>query len=136
MIVLNLTCAAGHRFEGWFASGEAFDRQVEQGLVACPYCNIATVSRLPSGPHVARKILPPETTGRDEAKAVLDALKAITDNTEDVGHRFPEEVRRIHYREVPDRSLRGVATLDETRDLLEEGIPVLPLPIPPKRETH
>lgn len=136
MIVLNLTCSAGHRFEGWFASGEAFDRQVEQGLVACPYCDSAAVSRLPSGPHVARKVQPPEAIRRDEAQAVIEALKAIAESTEDVGNRFPEEVRRIHYREVPERSVKGVATLDETRDLLEEGIPVMPLPIPPKRETH
>jgi hypothetical protein len=68
--------------------------------------------------------------------AVASFIEQIIANTEDVGRRFPEEARKIHYEEVPRRAIRGVATADEARDLADEGIPVVSLPVPPRGETH
>ena len=133
MIVLDLTCIAGHRFEGWFASTPAFEEQLRCGLVTCPHCESAAVSRLPSGPRVTRHTAVPAAPS---AEQILGALQALLESSEDVGRGFAEEARRIHFREAPSRRIRGVATLDETAELLDEGIAVLPLPIPPKDETH
>lgn len=143
MIVLNLLCDHGHRFEGWFASGEAFRSQSEHHLVHCPQCQTAAVSQLPSAPHVRRGAADaevPEKLALPVAMPVSaplhQALLAIARKAENVGERFPEEARRIHYDEAPARNIRGVATADETRDLLEEGIFVLPAPVPPEGEFH
>ena len=136
MIVLNLLCSHEHRFEGWFASAEAFEEQLQRGMVACPVCNSAEITRLPSGPHVVSK-------GRDEREGeslaavqrqLVEIVKDQLRSSENVGARFPEEARKIHYQEVAPRNIRGVASIDETRELLDEGIAILPLP--PSDETH
>lgn len=131
MIVLNLTCANLHEFEGWFASSEEFARQAEIQLVACPYCSDLRITRLPSGPHVKRATaaLP------GKAADIATALVELAENSDNVGEQFPEEARKIHYQEVPPRSIRGVASSNEVRALIEEGIPVLPVP-PPKDKVH
>ncbi|CAG0958808.1 hypothetical protein RHDC4_00567 [Rhodocyclaceae bacterium] len=143
VIVLNLVCRHEHRFEGWFASLEAFEDQQQRALVNCPICNSVEVSRLPSGPHVvtsSSRTADHEEAGHESLEAVqgllLEALKTAAQDSENVGHRFPEEARRIHYKEAPARSIRGVASADETRDLLDEGIVVIPLPVPPSEDTH
>lgn len=163
MIVLNLLCDNGHRFEGWFASSEAFRGQLDRGLVQCAHCGTATISQLPSGPHVRRGASEPamnevaaERNDRhvalDEsdtvpaaslqmvtpqaAKELFRQLATMARQAEDVGERLPEEARRIHYREAPARNIRGVATAEETMELLEEGIMVLPAPVPPEDELH
>jgi hypothetical protein len=135
MIVLNLVCSAGHKFEGWFASVESFDAQVRDDLVNCPHCNSQRIDRLPVAPHLTRKIS--ETSSSEPASdltGLVDLLDKLADASEDVGSRFPEEARRIHYRGTAARSIRGQATLNETRELLEEGIPVIPVPRKPR--TH
>ncbi len=142
MIVLNLACAKEHRFEGWFASSEAFEQQLASGLLACPICDGREIARLPSGPRVVGSVREEETaTVGDESLAAVErqlreALRVYVRNTENVGDRFPEEARRIHYDEAPARSIRGIASADETRELLDEGIVVLPLLVPPNEETH
>lgn len=143
MIVLNLLCDQGHRFEGWFASGEAFRDQSQRQLVHCPQCQTSGVSQLPSAPHVKRAAtavaVPDTAAAAASAPAMVQLHKALASmarKAENVGDRFPEEARRIHYDEAPARSIRGVATPDETRELLEEGIPVLPAPVPPEDELH
>jgi len=144
VIVLNLLCDQGHRFEGWFASGEAFRDQSERHLVHCPQCQTSAVSQLPSAPHVKRGAGEPAATQAEPAVAtgvpamaqLHQALVKLARQAENVGERFPEEARRIHYDEAPARSIRGVATADETRELLEEGIAVLPAPVPPDDEMH
>jgi hypothetical protein len=143
VIVLNLLCDQGHRFEGWFASGEAFRDQSQRRLVHCPQCQTSGISQLPSAPHVKRAatevaILEKATTPASAPAMVQlhQALISMARKAENVGERFPEEARRIHYDEAPARSIRGVATQDETRDLLEEGIAVLPAPVPPEDELH
>lgn len=143
MIVLNLLCDEGHHFEGWFASGDAFRDQCQRQLVHCPQCGTSAVSQLPSAPHVKRIATaiaaadrPSPSVGTPSAAQLLQALAAMARGAENVGERFPEEARRIHYDEVPARTIRGLASAEETRDLMEEGILVLPAPVPPDEEMH
>ena len=143
MIVLNLLCDSGHRFEGWFASGEAFRDQSRRQLVHCPQCQTSSVSQLPSAPHVKRGAgepapaqQPAQPMAAAAAAQLQQALVRMARQAENVGERFPEEARRIHYDEAPARNIRGVATADETRELLDEGIVVLPAPLPPEDELH
>jgi hypothetical protein len=151
MIVLNLQCNAGHAFEGWFASTSAFDNQVGAGQVTCPVCGHEQVHRLPSGPHVKRSgtSAPIETAASQNSPAVgsatppaidpaklLQAFASLMDEAEDVSTRFAEEARKIHYGDAEARNIKGKATLEETSELLEEGITVLPIPIPDKDSMH
>ncbi|HEX5392275.1 MAG TPA: DUF1178 family protein [Rhodocyclaceae bacterium] len=152
MIVLNLQCNAGHAFEGWFASSTAFDDQVRAGQLTCPVCGHEQINRLPSGPHVKRSdtLVPVETevsqsspaSGASVAPSPIDTAKllqafaSIMDDAEDVSTRFAEEARKIHYGDAEARNIKGKATLEETSELLEEGIAVLPVPIPDKDSMH
>ncbi|MDP1733699.1 MAG: DUF1178 family protein [Sulfuritalea sp.] len=143
MIVLNLLCDRGHHFEGWFASGDAFRIQSERQLVHCPQCQTSVVTQLPSAPHVKRggtEAATPEQSAvpvvAPSMGALRQALVTMARQAENVGERFPEEARRIHYDEAPARNIRGVATADETLELLDEGIFVLPAPVPPEDEFH
>lgn len=141
MKVLNLQCANGHGFEGWFASEEDFMDQNGRGLLECPLCTDRGVTRMPSAPRLnlsgAREPAPepapaqrtpPQTA--DLQAAWLGAVRQMLENTEDVGERFPEEARRIHYGESPHRGIRGQATPEERHALREEGIEVVALPVP------
>jgi hypothetical protein len=136
MIVLNLSCASGHQFEGWFASSDAFDRQLEQAQINCPHCNDTIITRLPGAPNIAKghaqDSLPPDE--HQAVAALVAELQRLGDASEDVGDRFADEVRRIHSREANERRIKGSATIDDVRELLDEGIPVLP--IPPKKAGH
>ena len=134
MIVLDLCCAAGHRFEGWFASADAFADQSAKGMVTCPACGDAQITRLPVGPHLVRSQRPAPAQPPVSPEAAMQMLRALIDSTENVGRQFPEEARRIHRQEAPVRNIRGTASLQDAKDLLEEGIAVLPLPLPPDDE--
>src|SRR5688572_13271248 len=149
MIVFNLGCENSHRFEGWFASSEDFDRQVGGKLVACPLCGNANIARLPNASHV--KSGAKERPARGERAAVstqqyanmgsevlAKLIEHIIENTEDVGAAFPEEARKIHYRESPERRIRGTASRDDVDALKEEGVEVVALPLPAHRtgKTH
>jgi len=143
MKVLNLRCANGHGFEGWFASDDEFMAQNGQGLIECPLCADRIVTRLPSAPRL-------NLSGqRDSVAAVavsepspaalapiqlqtqwMQAVRKMLESTDDVGEQFPEEARRIHYGEAKARGIRGQASPDERRALLEEGIEIMSLPIP------
>ena len=141
MKVLNLQCRHGHGFEGWFSSEDDYRSQAERGLVACPMCADTQVSKLPSAPRLnlsGAKEAPaseaqPVAAGPSGAMQALwlQALRHVVENTEDVGERFAEEARRIHYGESDARNIRGQATREDTEALLEEGIEVMPLPLPP-----
>ena len=135
MIILNLQCTEAHPFEGWFDSTDDFDRQVKSAMVACPMCGDTQVSRLPSGPRVKRAndVVEP---GQQAITNMIRALSDLAQNSEDVAERFPEEARRMHYGEAEPRNIRGQASLTETRELLEEGIAVMPVPLPAKKDIH
>lgn len=157
MKVLDLRCDHDHAFEGWFASEDDFQQQLQRKLVECPLCGSQAVRRLPSAPRLnlsgAREPQPrpkPElaqagtatpatrTPAPGEpglAPAALQALwmqavAQVLQNTEDVGERFAEEARRIHYGESEDRGIRGQASAEEREALADEGIEVFALPIP------
>src|SRR5579872_791482 len=133
MKVLDLQCPHGHRFEGWFASADDFESQQSRKLVECPICGANEVSRLPSAPRLnlsgATEAKVPADTGEMQAR-VMRALREVLEKTENVGDRFAEEARRIHYNEAPARNIRGVTTPADAQALVEEGIDVMPLPIP------
>jgi hypothetical protein len=148
MKVLDLQCAQGHGFEGWFASEKDFVSQCQRFLVQCPMCGDSTVHKLLSAPRLnlsgGRKDKPAEAEVVSEpaeplasnpAEATLTAdwlelARRIIDSTHDVGERFAEEARKMHYGETEDRAIRGKTTPDEARALVEEGIEVLPVLLP------
>jgi hypothetical protein len=138
LIRYSLSCDKAHEFEGWFAGSADFDRQVERSLVSCPVCNSLQVTKALMAPSVstARKQDEMRSLAMDTAqKAVLakvkETLAEIRANTEDVGERFPEEARKIHYGEADQRGIIGQATVQEAKALVEEGIDIAPLPIIP-----
>lgn len=130
MIRYALACDAGHDFESWFGDSEAFESQRARGLVECPFCGSKRVEKQVMNPAVARTDDGPDHAARMRAR--IRAMRAeIAEKTEDVGRRFPQEARRIHHGDAPERAIRGEASLEEARELLEEGVPVLPVPAPP-----
>lgn len=138
MKVLNLQCRHAHAFEGWFASEEDFQGQLARGLVECPMCGDVDIAKMPSAPRLNLGAAEPAQPKQEVMAAPNAQLQAawrqivqqVMANTEDVGERFAEEARKIHYGESDERGIRGQATREETEALLEEGIGVLPLPIP------
>ena len=144
MKVLNLRCHQDHAFEGWFASETDFQDQAARGVVACPLCGSPQVNRLPSAPRLnlsgarAPTAAAPETAPAPDTTPTpaslqalwLQAVGQVIRNTEDVGERFPEEARRIHYGESPNRGIRGQASPAQRAELADEGIEVVPLPMP------
>lgn len=131
MIVYNLICEHQHLFEGWFTSAEDYDRQIAQKLLTCPVCSSQQISKQLSAPrlNIAQSETIQESAQQLVQAEMLRLMRQWVDKTEDVGERFAEEARRIHYQEAPERGIRGVASREEARALLEEGIEVMPLPI-------
>ncbi len=142
MKVLNLRCAHEHPFEGWFASENDYQSQFERGLVECPMCGDKVISKLPTAPRLnvskAREPLGTAVTAPTASTPEtltmqsmwLRAVQHVMANTDDVGERFAEEARRIHYGEVEERGIRGQATKEDALALQEEGIEVMSLPVP------
>jgi hypothetical protein len=138
MKVLDLRCAHEHPFEGWFASEDDYLSQRERGLVECPLCGDKDIARLPSAPRLnvsgAREPQAAQASGQEIGvtmqAAWLRAVQHVLKNTDDVGDRFAEEARRIHYGETDERAIRGQATPDEAQALRDEGIEVMALPLP------
>ncbi|MBY0258845.1 DUF1178 family protein [Methylobacterium sp.] len=154
MIRYTLACEAGHGFESWFPSSDSYDAQAARGLVTCPVCGSARVGKSMMAPSVARTDRGPRGAAAEASsepalpvpsvastpelaasepeqrlRALMQALRAeVVRNADDVGARFPEEARRIHYGEVETRAIYGEASLDEARALIDEGIDVAPLP--------
>ncbi len=139
MKIFDMMCVTGHRFEGWFASAEDYGRQKARGLVGCPSCGTHEVDRVPSAVRINTGAPAPapraESAGQDPLaiaqKLYSRMLDELLTKSEDVGTAFPAEARRIHYEEAPARSIRGQASQEEHEALVDEGIPVLRLPIPP-----
>jgi hypothetical protein len=155
MKVYNLACPLDHRFEGWFASEEDCLAQQDKGMLACPVCDSTEITRMPSAPHIAKSSSTAlaasnedlsnigtasgevvALTGNDHSQleaqvqaAFLKGMRELMGKSEDVGSAFAEEARKIHYKEAPERSIRGQTTLDEAESLREEGIEVLAVPI-------
>jgi hypothetical protein len=156
MIKYALICDQEHEFESWFPNADAFDTQVKRGFVECPLCQSKNISKALMAPAVstsrrkearAQAIIPDAAAlpavMPDAPVALLDEKQQqmremirelhekLTENSTDVGENFTDEARKIHAGEAPERSIHGRASLDEAKALIEEGIPVLPLPVPP-----
>lgn len=142
MKVLDLQCAQLHVFEGWFASEEDFLSQCARGLVECPVCGDASITKKLSAPRLNLGTARGETQGTANTQelatgaeqtlqnAWMALARRIIANTEDVGEGFAEEARKMHYGETRERGIRGKASRAETESLLDEGIAVMPLPLP------
>jgi hypothetical protein len=131
MVVYPLTCAAGHAFEGWYASPEAFERQRGAGHLECPACGAREVSKLPSAPYVhtaASAPAAPVVTPAERAQILASLKSLILAGTENVGPRFAEVALRMHRGEECERAIRGRATREEAEQLREEGVEALALP--------
>ena len=134
MIKYALTCDAEHKFDGWFANAAAFDRQKADGLLACALCGSPHVSKAIMAPAVPKK-----ANQMDDAKA-RDMLEKVSVHVEEnfdyVGTDFAEEARKIHYGETPEREIYGETSLEDAKELIDEGVPVAPLPVTPSREKN
>lgn len=141
MKVLDLRCAHQHVFEGWFASEEDFLGQCDRGLVECPVCGDASIAKMLSAPRLNLGTVRDEVSATQDLAVVADTAQTlqaawmavarrIVAHTDDVGDRFAEEARKMHYGESKERGIRGKASLAETESLLEEGIAVMALPLP------
>jgi len=144
--VFDLQCEHGHVFEGWFGSHEDYDSQQARGLVTCPVCQSAVIEKKLSAPrlnvgHYAEPVQPSASESREVVATsqnanqiaqmqafVLQQMRELVSNTENVGERFAEEARRIHAGESDERPIRGIATREERESLAEEGIAVVSLP--------
>jgi hypothetical protein len=163
MKVYNLACPLNHQFEGWFSSEEDFTSQKERSVLCCPMCDSLEIARMPSAPYLGGKNHHKHATMDAFEKAALDlptandamhlspdqklvfqekmqammlkVVREIMEKTENVGESFAEEARKIHYKESPERSIRGVTTVDEAAELMDEGIEVYSLPVPPSLKT-
>ena len=152
MLVVDLSCAHGHRFEGWFGSADDLASQQDRGLLTCPVCGDAQVTRLPSASRInTGHARPPADEAPDQSartavaapqespavdalvqmqKLWLETARQIIEKTEDVGDQFTHEARRIHQGDAPERGIRGQITAEEKVELQEEGIDVLSIPLP------
>lgn len=145
MIIYDLICDTNHRFEGWFKSANDFVRQLEQGLLTCPMCDSANIRKLPSASHIAttpskadakpESALMPVQADEARARAAFAVLQEYAmKNSIDVGARFVEEAKKMHYGETEEKNIRGHATFKDIVELHEEGIRVLPLPGVPEKQ--
>lgn len=142
MIIFDLKCPGGHVFEAWFGSSGDYEEQKGRGLVSCPLCGSADIDKAVMAPAIGRKTNATPSAGpssrepadAEQMKRMLAAMaaaqKKLLEGSEHVGERFADEARAIHLGEVAARSIHGRATREQTRGLLEDGIPVAPLPLP------
>lgn len=136
MIIYDLECDARHQFEGWFKNADEFTEQLSNGLLICPLCGSEEVRKIPSASYIARGTTE-KTEPVTDSGEVIEASKSqvlqlfhdfINKNFDDVGNKFAEEAKKIHYGETIKRNIRGTATADEVRELKEEGVNAVQLP--------
>jgi hypothetical protein len=133
MIIFDLRCQAqGHVFEAWFGSSDDYEAQRGRGLVACPICGSVEIAKAPMAPAVPAKgnRAPSPAQVKDLLTAAATAQKRLLEASEAVGERFADEARAIHLGEAEARSIHGRATSAEAESLIEEGVPITPLPFP------
>jgi hypothetical protein len=145
MIRYALNCDQGHEFESWFPNSSAYDKQAKRGLLSCPHCGSAKIDKAIMAPRLSgtnreaapeapapknpvAMLSPQEREIRTKLKELRDHL---TKNAENVGQKFPEQARKMHYGEIEHRSIYGEASPEEAKGLAEEGVEFHPLPILP-----
>ena len=144
MIRYDLQCDKGHAFDAWFSNSDAYDQQVERHLVECAVCGSARIEKQIMAPGIASKANRKSESATamvagpvdPRAQTMLQMMREfrahVEKTTENVGTRFAEEARKIHYTETKQRGIIGHATPNEARELVEEGIEVHPLPVLPE----
>jgi len=137
MIVYDLQCGAGHRFEGWFDDGNAYESQKQENLIACPVCNDVNISRLPSAFAIKSAPQPPGSAGAPIDMETLrrSVSEYLDKNFDDVGCNFATEALKIHYGVSEKKNIRGTSTRDEEKLLEKEGIPFFKVPLPPTTDS-
>ncbi|SIO37442.1 hypothetical protein SAMN05444722_1743 [Rhodovulum sp. ES.010] len=144
MIRYTLTCADGHRFDSWFQSADAFDSLRASGMIVCATCGSDRVEKSLMAPSVSTERTPPapapdrplaRTKGPAE-QALAELKRKIETQSDYVGPKFAQEARDMHDGLIPHRPIHGEARLDEAKKLVEDGVPVAPLPFPPGRKTN
>ncbi|MCG6910350.1 MAG: DUF1178 family protein [Deltaproteobacteria bacterium] len=132
MIVFDLECTNGHTFEGWFADNKAFERQNKKQMVACPVCNVTSVTKKPSSFAIkGSPTLPDKIRQQPDLQSVGRELREYVEkNFDNVGCDFAKEALKIHYGVEEPRNIRGVSTKEEEKTLKEEGIPFFKVPLP------
>lgn len=141
MIRYALKCDRGHDFESWFQSADAFDKVADAGLVACPDCGSTGVGKALMAPEVrpgrkSEKTPSLTAPANEREKALAELRRRVEEGSEYVGMNFAAEARAIHAGDAPERSIWGEARIDEARGLIEDGIPVAPLPFRPKSRSN
>lgn len=138
MIRYTLICDQDHQFESWFQSSEAFDVLAKAGHLACAVCGSSSVTRALMAPSVPAKTNKTDlSTPMSKAEETLTKLrKDVEDNSDYVGKSFADEARKMHDGDAPERAIWGEAKFDDAKKLLDDGVPVLPLPFMPKRKTN
>jgi len=132
MIAYDLQCINGHAFEGWFQDIAAYETQREKSLIACPTCNVTSVTRIPST-FAIKSSAPVEEFSKEHADLVNASKKIIEfveKNFDDVGCDFAKEALKIHYGASKARNIRGVSTKEEEKTLTEEGVQFFKVPMP------
>lgn len=137
MICYQLVCKKSHAFEGWFRDSAAFDKQAKKGMLVCPTCNSKSVQKAPMAPAVSRKGELDEQARQAKAlrEWVTQVRRHVEANAEYVGEKFPDMARAIHYGDAEERQIYGEASLVDARELVEEGIPVAPIPSLPRTDS-
>lgn len=138
MIRYTLVCDQDHRFESWFQSSAAFDALAGSGHLACAVCGSSDVTRAMMAPSVPAKSNKTDlSTPLSDAEAAMAKLRAdVEANSDDVGLGFAQEARKMHDGDVPERAIHGTANLEDAKKLIDDGVPVTPLPFMPKRKTN
>ena len=135
MIVFNLNClGCGFCFEGWFENSKDYNKQINKGFVSCPSCNSVKIKKALMAPNVAKKSNSKNSKRNKSIASNVKKLKKIIEKEFDyVGENFTEEAKKIKYGEVKERAIYGEASIEQTKELMDENIDVLPLPFSTKK---
>ena len=130
MIVFDLRCIErGEVFEGWFSSSSDYADQLDRGLVQCPFCSSTRIEKAPMAPRVSRSVRGEEGIGA-RLQELASLQRKLLSNSEYVGDELPDQARAMHLGEIEPKQVHGQASADEARALIEEGVPIMPLPLP------
>lgn len=137
MISFSLTCESAHVFDAWFRSSDDFEQQCERSLVTCPHCNSSKISKALMAPSVStgrrkeKLAMAADAEGKKKMNELREMARKVLDGSENVGDKFAEEARKIHFGESEARSIYGEASIEEAKSLIEDEIPFLPIPVLP-----
>lgn len=136
MIRYTLTCKNDHSFESWFKSGEAFDTLLSSGMVQCPECGGTDVSKSLMAPAVSKTAAPVNPLASDKPHPLEQMRKEVEEKADYVGRDFATEARAIHNGEKPERAIYGETNAEGAKKLVEDGVPVMPLPFVPTKRSN